>query len=61
MIISEKQIMKLIMFTMSHIELVGLVTSKGIKMNYSESICREATELLNNITRQQPEELKVIE
>lgn len=61
MIISEKQVMQLIMFTVAHIELVGLVTAQGVAMNYSKEVCKEASKLLNDITRQQSDELKVID
>lgn len=61
MIISEKQIMHLMLIAMSHIELVGLVKAAGCTMNYSKEICLEVSNLLNTIARQQSETLKLVE
>lgn len=49
MIISEKQI-----------ELIGLIISKGMAINYSNKIGKEVADLLNAITKQQSEELKEV-
>jgi hypothetical protein len=61
MIISEKQIFELIMFSTSYLELISIIISKGITMNFPKEIQGSISSLLNEITRQQSKELKVIE
>jgi hypothetical protein len=61
MIISEKQIMQLMNIASSHIELVSLIISKGITMNWPQEIRDQAENLLRAIANQQSEEPRVIE
>jgi len=61
MIISEKQIMQLIAFSHGYLDLISLIVQMKISMNAPDEIRQEITNLLNQVIRQQSEELKVIE
>ncbi len=61
MIISEKQIMQLIAFSHSYLDLINLIVQIKINMDSPNEIREAITNLLNQIINQQPEELKVIE
>lgn len=60
MIISEKQIMRLMTIAASYIEILGIINSMNIGMNFSKELVKNATNLLNEIAGQQSEELKEI-
>ena len=61
MIISEKQIMKLISIVHQYVELISLIQMDGIKMNYPEEHKKYAIDLVHEINKQQSEELKEIQ
>ncbi len=56
--ISEQQIMQLIAFTHSYVDLINLIVQMKINMNSPDAIRQEVTNLINQIIRQQSEELK---
>ncbi len=61
MIISEKQIFKLMAIAHNYIELISLIQMEGIKMNYPDKLKEQAGAVLREIRNQQPEELKLVE
>lgn len=61
MIISEKQITKLIFTAHQFIEILSLLIQQNIELNNAEEIRSGIGNLLKHIIDQQSEELKVIE